>query len=111
MKAQQYTSQVGSYTLQSRSALWNDLYAFVTQRERAYNSVHPKRMVHFEAISRLKRAIDFHRFDGLESQCRILLRNEAELRCLIPGINSRYHANAQRRVDAMVQFCKQYLNQ
>ncbi|QXN68040.1 hypothetical protein [Microcystis phage Mae-Yong924-2] len=95
----------------SKSTLWSELSAFVAQREHNYNSVHPKRLVHFEAIGRLKRAIDFYRFDGLESQCRILLRNEAELRCLIPGINSRYHANAQRRVDAMVQFCKQYLNQ
>lgn len=109
MKTQQQTFLRPSP--KSKSALWCDLSAFVAQREHNYNSVFPKRMVHFEAIGRLKRAIDFHRFDGLDSQCRILLRHEAELRCLIPGITSRYHTGAQRKVDAMIQFCHQYLNQ
>lgn len=105
------TGYASPYVLYTKSKLWAELNAFVCQREHNYNSVHPKRMVHFEAISQLKKVIDFYRFDSLENQCAVLLRHEQQLRVLIPSAYSRYHNGAQKRVDAMIQFSKQFLNQ
>lgn len=94
----------------SRNELYLQLEAYVKQREQNLLHTSTRRLPQFEAISRLKKVLDFHRYSSLEVQCKMLLKYESDLRLLIPSEHSRFFKGALQRVDHLVQFSHQYLN-
>ncbi|MDP2188533.1 MAG: hypothetical protein Q8J69_07610 [Sphingobacteriaceae bacterium] len=91
--------------------LWQSVDQFVNNRERAYLSVHPKRLEHFEAISALRRMLSFNKYAGLNELCTSILKHEGYLRRLVPSQASRYYKNAEQQVSQTLRFCNEYLNQ
>lgn len=99
------------HTSRKSDSLYVTCEKFVNAREQAYERVSPKRMVHFEAISALKRMLDFYRFSPHGEFCQVVLKHEKYLRTLIPLPSSRFYAGAQTKVNAMINYANQYLNQ
>lgn len=90
--------------------LWQSVDQFVNNRERAYLSVHPKRVVHFEAISALRKMLSFNKYAGLDELCTSILKHRQYLRVLVPSQQSRFHKNAFAQVESILDFSSQYLN-
>lgn len=94
----------------SRNELYIQFESYVRQREQNLLHGSTRRLSQFEAISRLKNVIDFHRFSSLEVQCKMVLKYESDLRLLIPSEHSRFFKGAVDKVNHLVQFAHQYLN-
>lgn len=94
----------------SRNELYIQFESYVRQREQNLLHGSTRRLSQFEAISRLKNVLDFHRFSGLEMQCKMVIKYESDLRLLIPSEHSRYYKGAVDKVNHLVQFAHQYLN-
>lgn len=92
-----------------RQWLFTELERYVKHREYCFNHAASKRSDIMAAISLLKRALDFYRYEPIDSWCQIILKYEREMRLLIPGVNSRNYEGAQKRVNALVKFSKEYL--
>lgn len=82
---------------------------FVKHRECCYNRVSPKKLEIMTAISQLKRALDFYRYSSPADFCHVILRLQSQLKLLIPGEHSRYHAGAVKTVNSVISFAKSYL--
>ena len=94
----------------TRNELYLQFEAYVRQREQNLLRTSTRRLSQFEAISRLKNVLDFHRFSSLEVQCKMVLKYESDLRLLIPSEHSRFFQGALDKVNHLVQFSHQYLN-
>lgn len=99
------------HTSRKTDKLFETCAKFVRARELAYMSVATKNQRQMEAISALKKMLDFYCFAPHSELCQVILRYEKHLRTLIPSQYSSRHANAQKAVDGMINYANQYLNQ
>jgi hypothetical protein len=104
-------NQRQAFTSRQGDQLFETLQKLVRQRELNYNSCVRVPLDKMEAISRLKRLLDFYRFSRHEDLCHGILKHEADIRSLIPYSGSRYYTNAKSKVDGMLNYAKAYLNQ